>query len=64
MRQAFTPGSRVAVLAIMPTVSDGRLAGLRRKFVKDLFDPYRPELHYMRGRGPKWREKHGIAGPR
>jgi hypothetical protein len=27
-----------------------------------LFDPYRPELHYMRGPGPKWREKHGHAG--
>jgi hypothetical protein len=26
-----------------------------------LFDPYRPELHYMRGPGPKWREKHGGA---
>jgi len=26
-----------------------------------IFDPYRPELHYMRGPGPKWREKHGIA---
>ena len=24
-------------------------------------DSYRPELHYMRGPGPKWREKHGIA---
>jgi hypothetical protein len=23
-----------------------------------LFDPYRPELHYMRGPGPRWREKH------
>jgi hypothetical protein len=23
-----------------------------------LFDPYRPELHYMRGPGPKCREKH------
>jgi hypothetical protein len=23
-----------------------------------LFDPYRPELHYMRGPGPKWRERH------
>jgi hypothetical protein len=23
-----------------------------------LFDAYRPELHYMRGAGPKWREKH------
>jgi hypothetical protein len=26
-----------------------------------LFDPYRPELHYMRGPGPKWREKHGLS---
>jgi len=23
--------------------------------------PYHPERHYMRGPGPKWREKHGIA---
>jgi len=22
------------------------------------FDPSRPELHYMRGPGPKWRAKH------
>jgi hypothetical protein len=26
-----------------------------------LFDRYRPELHYMRGPGPKWREKHARA---
>ena len=24
-------------------------------------DPYRPELHYMRGPGPKWREKHTFV---
>jgi hypothetical protein len=23
-----------------------------------LFNPYRPELHYMRGPGPKWHAKH------
>ena len=23
-----------------------------------MFDPYRPELHYMRGPGPKWHAKH------
>jgi hypothetical protein len=22
---------------------------------------YRPEVHYMRGPGPKWREKHGQS---
>jgi hypothetical protein len=30
------------------------LANLRRR----LSDSYRPELHYMRGPGPKWRERH------
>jgi hypothetical protein len=29
-----------------------------------LFDPYRPELHYMRGPGPKWREKHATPSCR
>ena len=24
--------------------------------------PYRPELHYMRGPGPKWRAKHARDG--
>jgi hypothetical protein len=26
--------------------------------IRDFFDPYRPEQHYMRGPGPKWRKKH------
>jgi hypothetical protein len=26
-----------------------------------VLDPYRPEMHYMRGPGPKWREKHGVT---
>ncbi|WP_291687721.1 hypothetical protein [Bradyrhizobium sp.] len=26
-------------------------------------NPYRPELHYMRGPGPKWHAKHrGLGG--
>jgi hypothetical protein len=29
-----------------------------RRLAAPLFDPYRPEMHYMRGPGPKWREKH------
>lgn len=28
-----------------------------------LFDSYRPELHYMRGPGPKWHAKHGGGAP-
>jgi len=26
-----------------------------------LFDTYRPELHYMRGPGPRWHAKHAPA---
>jgi hypothetical protein len=36
-----------------------RMAEWLRDLARDLTDPYRPELHYMRGPGPKWREKHG-----
>jgi hypothetical protein len=32
-------------------------ADVARTF-KSLFDTYHPELHYMRGPGPKWRAKH------
>jgi hypothetical protein len=28
-----------------------------RQFFTRAFDPYRPELHYMRGPGPAWRAK-------
>ena len=29
-----------------------------RAFFAKAFNPYRPELHYMRGPGPAWRAKH------
>src|SRR5262249_2603927 len=38
------------------TVSD--FAGVVHNLVMDVRDSYRPELHYMRGPGPKWRAKH------
>ena len=31
------------------------------RLFRSLFDPYRPELHYMRGPGPKWHAKHRAA---
>jgi len=34
------------------------IAELFHTLVKAVFDPYRPELHYMRGPGPKWYAKH------
>jgi hypothetical protein len=30
--------------------------------MRHLTDRYRPELHYMRGPGPKWLEKHAGHG--
>jgi hypothetical protein len=35
-----------------------RVTAAIRERVADFAHPYRPELHYMRGPGPKWREKH------
>ena len=32
-----------------------------RHFFAKAFNPYRPELHYMRGPGPAWRAKHLTA---
>ena len=49
-----------------PAISrDGRsnLSGFKafwRQFFAKAFDPYRPELHYMRGPGPAWRAKYGA----
>ncbi|KJC61060.1 hypothetical protein UP10_09110 [Bradyrhizobium sp. LTSPM299] len=34
-----------------------------RAFVAKAFNPYRPELHYMRGPGPAWRAKHVGLSP-
>ena len=33
-------------------------ASVVRNLIMDVRDSYRPELHYMRGPGPKWRAKH------
>jgi hypothetical protein len=43
--------------------SDPFKAAQRLRWLRTpLVDAYRPELHYMRGPGPKWQEKH-YAGP-
>jgi hypothetical protein len=36
-------------------------AGLAQAWRKLIGDSYRPEKHYMRGPGPKWREKDARA---
>ena len=35
-----------------------------RQFFVRAFDPYRPELHYMRGPGPAWHAKHKALSPK
>ncbi|KYK47395.1 MULTISPECIES: hypothetical protein [Bradyrhizobium] len=37
--------------------------GFWKRFFTTAFNPYRPELHYMRGPGPAWRAKHGMDAP-
>jgi len=34
------------------------LAEFVQSLARTLFDPYRPELYYMRGPGPKWHAEH------
>ena len=55
--------------ASLPVPASGRgapakpFAELRafwRHFLAKAFNPYRPELHYMRGPGPAWRAKHMV----
>lgn len=50
-----------------PAVKRGEQSGLVteiktfwREFFIRAFNPYRPELHYMRGPGPAWHEKYGA----
>jgi hypothetical protein len=48
-------------LALSSAAATGRMPGIAeslRRLFRGWSDPYRPELHYMRGPGPKWREKH------
>jgi hypothetical protein len=54
------------VLLAIPTLARCPEGAARRwRWLRtSLFDPYRPERYYMRGPGPKWREKHARgAGP-
>jgi hypothetical protein len=53
-----------------PATGRNRESGLRaglgsfwRQFFVRAFDPYRPELHYMRGPGPACRAKQKALSP-
>ena len=51
--------SRIADHSVPSLTAD--LADLLHDLAKRVLDPYRPELHYMRGPGPKWHAKHDPA---
>jgi hypothetical protein len=57
MANARTAREGSAGLDGRPTALTTELADILRQ-LKSLLDPYRPELHYMRGPGPKWHAKH------
>jgi hypothetical protein len=56
MRSEKGTGGRAVVRTLLR-----RAAALALAWHRLIGEPYRPEKHYMRGPGPKWREKHGAA---
>ena len=48
----------MAMAQVYSLIRIGTLAEAWRGLLTTMFDPYRPECHYMRGPGPKWRAKH------
>jgi hypothetical protein len=63
MGRAIALLSRPASDVILITAGMAAAVEVCRRWTKGWSDGYRPELHYMRGPGPKWREKHGAADP-
>ncbi len=56
----------VSAVAYLPRPFAGvnaAVAAFWRDLARTMFNPYRPEQHYMRGPGPAWRAKHGDRLP-
>jgi len=53
-------GSAIALLPRPFAVIRHALADFWRDMTRDMGGRYRPERHYMRGPGPKYRAKHGL----
>jgi hypothetical protein len=63
---AKTAGRAMATITSnSPSCGKGErtIRGFWRQFFFRAFDPYRPELHYMRGPGPAWHAKHKAVSP-
>ena len=62
----FARGTAIAILRLSRLIGAEvfcaidlvAMAKICRRVKNEILDFYRPELHYMRGPGPKWREKH------
>jgi hypothetical protein len=50
--------SAISGFASKTAATISAFASVVHNLVADVRDRYRPELHYMRGPGPKWRAKH------
>jgi hypothetical protein len=64
----FEMGQQLAkvayVLAFLVVKARAAVANARQTAMADQADRYRPEAHYMRGPGPKWRAKHAQVSIR
>jgi hypothetical protein len=59
MRQLFSKS--LSVVAAAGAQAWASVANLRCVSLLEDARSYRPEAHYMRGPGPKWRAKHAAA---
>ncbi|MEA3153816.1 MAG: hypothetical protein QOK44_1405 [Betaproteobacteria bacterium] len=55
------PNVGTMVAAWTMAVWQGLTRTVRAAILIEEVRPYRPEAYYMRGPGPKWREKHARA---
>ena len=54
---------RAAQVTLMPLLRHlDRIVTEWHRVIDRVRDGYRPERHYMRGPGPKWRAKHRVGG--
>ena len=59
---SFAPSPRKPAATLPgPRSLFAEMSGIVLGLVRDLSDRYRPERHYMRGPGPKWRMKQAGA---
>jgi hypothetical protein len=61
MAPGATISNELALIGTFAREIRQRLGAAIAERAPGVFDSYHPELHYMRGPGPKWREKHGLA---